>query len=161
MRFGQHEASGAHEGIGSSAFHQVAGEGEGPSCKTDERDVQFPAQDTNGFENVIQAFLGVDDAKAVHVVLAANGFEHGSIVFGEVNGYAHGFEGQEDIGEDDGGIDAQAQGLEGDLHGKFRGFAQLQHGVFRAQFAIFGHISSGLAHEPHRSAVNGLTAASA
>ena len=76
-------------------------------------------------------------------------------------GGAHGFEWQEDIGEENGGIHAETQGLEGNFEGELGGTAQFEERVFLAKGAVFGHIAARLAHEPYGRDVCFFTATSA
>ena len=73
---------------------------------------------------------------------------------------AHGGEGEEEVGEDDGGVDAEAfGGGDGDLGGDGWGAADVEEGVVLAHGHVLGHIAAGLAEEPDGSAVDGLAEA--
>ncbi len=73
---------------------------------------------------------------------------------------AHGFERQQQIGKDDGRIDAQffSRG-NGHFGGKFRLFADLHERVMLADVAILLHVSPSLAQEPDRRAIDWLAQA--
>ena len=74
----------------------------------------------------------------------------------------HDFEGQQEIREDDGGVDAE-EFRRGDRDfGGDRGLlADLQERILFADRAVLGHVTSGLAHEPDGRAVDGLRFAGA
>jgi len=75
---------------------------------------------------------------------------------------AHGGEGEEEVGEDDGGVDTEALGGgDGDFGGDFGGAADFEEGVMLADGHVLGHIAAGLAEEPDGSAVHGLAEAGA
>ena len=75
-------------------------------------------------------------------------------------GDAHALEGQHDVGEEDGGVDAQAlHGHEGDLGGQLRGGGEGEDVVALPQLAVVGKGAAGLAHEPDGGGVDGLAAA--
>lgn len=74
----------------------------------------------------------------------------------------HDLEREEKIGEDDGSINAENfSGGDGDLGGERGLFADFQQRVLLADRAIFGHVASGLAHEPNRRALDRLRFAGA
>ena len=72
---------------------------------------------------------------------------------------ARGPQRHDDVGEQDGGIDAvPAHRLQGDLTDQLRIEAGGQHAVLRAQRPVLGQRTAGLPHEPHRNPAR-LTAA--
>ena len=87
---------------------------------------------------------------------AADGlFDDRTFSGGEVEWQAHDFKGQQQISEDDGGIDAEKfRGCDGDFGGECRLLADFQKRVLLADCAVLGHVASGLAHEPDGSAVD-------
>ena len=70
---------------------------------------------------------------------------------GELEIQPQGLEDQEDVGEQNRGIDAQPLGR-GDRHlGRQLGpFAQLEERDLRANGPVFGHVAAGLPHQPDR-----------
>ena len=75
---------------------------------------------------------------------------------------AHGLKGQQQIGKDDGGIDAEfLGGGDGDFSGQFRLLADLDQGVVLADVAILLHVAAGLAQKPDGRAVDGAAQAGA
>jgi len=86
----------------------------------------------------------------------------GALVGYELEIEAHGGEGQKEVGEDDGCVDAQSLGGgDGDLGSDLRGAADFQQGMVTADGAVLMHIAASLAQEPYGSAVDGLAQASA
>ena len=75
---------------------------------------------------------------------------------------AHGREGKQEVGEDDGGVDAEAfGGGDGDFGGDFGGAADVEQRVVAADGHVFRHVAAGLAEEPDGGAVDGLAEAGA
>ena len=74
-----------------------------------------------------------------------------------MKGQAHDFEREQEIGEDDGGVDAEKfGGGDGDFGGERGLLADFEQRVLLADGAVFRHVASGLAHEPDGSAVDRL-----
>src|SRR5215831_9527098 len=74
----------------------------------------------------------------------------------------HDFEGQQQVREDDGGIDAKYfRGRDRDFGCQRRSLANLQQRMLLSHGAIFRHVTTGLPHEPHRSSVHRLPFAGA
>ena len=77
---------------------------------------------------------------------------------GEVEWQAHDFQGKQQVGKNDGGVNAKSfGGRDGDLGGQRGLLADFDEGVVLADFAVLGHVPSCLAHEPDRSRVGGKT----
>ncbi len=75
---------------------------------------------------------------------------------------AHGFSGDEDVRENDDGVDTKpSEGLEGNFNGEIRRFANLEECMLCAKFTIFGEVAPCLSHHPDGESRNGLSAASA
>ena len=72
----------------------------------------------------------------------------------------HGRKGEQQVGEDDGGIDAEALGG-GNRHlrGNLRGTADVEQAMVLADSHVLRHIATGLTEEPDRRAVDGTTQA--
>ena len=80
----------------------------------------------------------------------------------EVERNAHRLERQQQIGEQDGGVDLDPpDGLQRDFGRQIRRAAQLQKCVVLAEGAVFRHVASGLPHEPDGRAVDGFAPARA
>ncbi len=96
--------------------------------------------------------------ESVNVGLGAQGsFDFRAFSGGEVKREAHDLEGEEEVGEDDGGIDSEKLGGgDGDLGGERGILADLDDGMALADGAVFGHVAAGLAHEPDGDGVAGL-----
>ena len=79
-----------------------------------------------------------------------------------MKGQAHDFERKQEVGEDDGGVDAENfSGGDGDFGGDCGLLADFEQGMLLANGAVLGHVASGLAHEPDGSAIDGLGLAGA
>ena len=80
----------------------------------------------------------------------------------EMKGQSHDFERQQQIGEDNGGVDAEdLGGGDGHLRGQRRLLANFQQRMLLAHGPVLSHVASGLAHEPYRRAVDRLRLAGA
>ena len=148
----------------ASAFDHVAGEGEGSATEADHRQLvaEMLCDQGNSFGDISE-FGGAVGAQVRDVFLAADGLlDDWTFSGGEMEGQAHDFERQQEVGEDDGGVDAEEfGGGNGDLGGKRGLLADFEKRMLLADRAIFGHIASGLAHEPDGRAVDGLRFAGA
>ena len=114
------------------------------------------------FRNVAQ-FAGTIRAQPVDVCLRAHRhFDHGTFAGREVKGQPHDFERQQQVREDNGGINAQ-DFRRGDGHlCRQRGLlAYFQKGMLLAHGPVLGHIAPGLPHEPYRRPFHRLRSASA
>ena len=84
----------------------------------------------------------------------------GAFVGDEFEVEAHGGEGEQEVGEDDGGVDAEAfGGGDGDFGGDVGGAADVEEGVVLADGHVLRHVAAGLAEEPDGGAVDGLAEA--
>ena len=73
-----------------------------------------------------------------------------------------GVKGRQEVGEDDGGVDAEALGGgDGDFGGDAGGAADVEEGVVLADGHVLGHVAAGLAEEPDGRAVDGVAEAGA
>ena len=122
------------------------------SCRLDEAD---------RLEDRRQALARLERGERVDVGLGPDRpLDPRPVALDEVEGEAHGLERQQEVGEDDGGIERQAPDrLQRDLGRELGRPAQLEHRVALAQRAVFLHVSARLAHEPDRGGVNRLTPA--
>jgi len=98
----------------------------------------------------VAEFGGAVGLEGVHVGFGAQGlFDFRTFAGGEVEGKAHDFEGEKEVGEDDGGVHAKGfGGGDGDLGGEFGILADLDDRMAFAHGAVLGHIAASLAHEP-------------
>jgi hypothetical protein len=72
-----------------------------------------------------------------------------------VEGQAHNFERQQEIGKDDGGINFEIfRSRDGNFGGQFWLLADFDERVMLANLAVLRHVATGLAHEPHGRGVN-------
>src|ERR1700734_4505118 len=100
---------------------------------------------TYGFGNVAK-LGGAVGAELSNIFGSADGlFDDGAFSGGKMKGQAHDFERKQEVGEDDGGIDAEKFcGGDGDFGGKRGAFADLEQRVLLADGAVFGHVTSSL-----------------
>ena len=88
--------------------------------------------------------------------------DDGAFAGEELEGQAHDFERQQEVGEDDGGVDAEDfGGGDGDFGGELRLPADFEERMVLADGPVLGHVAAGLAHEPDGRAVDGLGLAGA
>ena len=83
------------------------------------------------------------------------------LALGELERRTHRLERQQDVREEDGGVDPEAHRLQRHLHGELRRLAQLEQRVLLAHLPVLGHVAPGLAHEPYGRALDGLAPARA
>ena len=89
-------------------------------------------------------------------------FDRRPFTFDEIEIEPHGREGQQQIGEQDCGVDLDGiDRLQRDRDSQFRLRDYLEQAVTLPQRPVLRHVTSGLAHEPNRSAVDRLAAARA
>ncbi len=86
----------------------------------------------------------------------------GAFAGDELEVEAHGGEGKQEVGEDDGGVDTEALGGgDGDFGGDVGRAADVEEGVVLADGHVLRHVAAGLAEEPDGRAVDGLAEAGA
>ena len=167
---GVHEALGFDVVARAAALDHVAGEGEGRAAEAD--DAELVAFCTGRSEvggdlfdgaGDIQQILGAVGAQRAGLIGGADGGEDAwALVGDELEVEAHGGEGQQEVGEDDGSVNAEALGGgDGDFGGDLRGAADVEQAVVAAYCAVLRHVAAGLAQEPDGSAVDGLAEAGA
>ena len=148
----------------AAAFDHVAGESEGRSAETDYGNFarEMFRYQAHGFGDVAE-FGGAVGAELSHVFGGADGLlDDRAFSGGKMKGQAHDFEREQEVGEDDGGVDAEKfGGGDGDFGGEFGLLADFEQRMLLANGAILGHVASGLAHEPDGSVVDGLRLAGA
>ena len=149
----------------AAAFDHVAGEGEG--CAAEADDAECVAVGAGRGEVFLDAFDRLSDVAQFVDAVGLEGFDLGGGADGgmdlgafagdELEVDAHGGEGEKQVGEDDGRVDAEALGCgDGDLGGNLRGAADLEQGVVLADSHVLRHVAAGLAEEPDGGPVDGL-----
>jgi hypothetical protein len=101
--------------------------------------------------------LGAVGSEGLNVLQRADGgVDDGTFAGDEFEVQAHGGEGQEQVGEDDGGVNSKALGCGNrDLGCDFWLSADIEQGVVLADRHVLWHIASGLAQKPDGCAVYG------
>ena len=158
------QSLGGGEAVARSALYEVAGQRPGSGCEAEHGNIGAKrfAQQADGIAHETRLALGIENGKRFDLRLGANGRSDHRAGVAQFDGRAHRFRGNENIGKDDDGVDAQAPiGLQRYLGGKFRRFGHFEEAVLFAQRAILGQIASGLAHHPDRHARNRFAAAGA
>ena len=165
---GVHEALGFNVVFAAAAFNHVAGEGEGGADEADDAELvsvgagwgEVFGYELDGAGDVLEVFGAVCAELGDLVVGADGGVDMGALAGYEFKVQAHGGEGEEKVGKDDGGVDGEALGGgDGNFCGDGGGAADFQQGVMLADGHIFRHVSAGLTEEPYGGAVNGLAEA--
>src|SRR5216683_3008512 len=146
----------------SLAFHHITGKG--PRSTGKAQDGNFGTDGfhdtTDGFGKKGRFFLWVENLEAVDVQLGAHRIRQVRAGVTEFQRQAHGFSGNQNVRENDDGIDAQpAKGLDGNFDGKLGGLANLKECMLCADFAVFGEIAACLAHHPYGNTRQNLSAA--
>ena len=147
-----HQRLGVGVGAGRAALDQVAGHGEGGAGEADERHVELGDQDAHGLGHPRHVLVGLEGPQLGQVGVAAHRLaEHGADAGLDVDVDADGGQGGDDVGEEDGGVDAvAAHRLEGDLGGQVGVPHDLEHPGPLPDGPVLGQRPAGLAHEPHR-----------
>src|SRR6266849_9744609 len=148
----------------SLAFHHITGKG--PRSTGKAQDGNFGTDgfhDTaDGFGKKGRFFLWVENLEAVDVQLGAHRIRQVWAGVAEFQLQSHGFSRNQNVRENDDGINAQpAKGLDGNFDGKLGRLANLKECVLGTNFAVFGEIAACLAHHPHGNAGKDLPAAGA
>ncbi len=143
----------------AAAFDHVAGQGEGRTAKAD--DAEAVAEVRGNFldgAGDVAKFVGAIGAQGCHVVGGAHGMMHDRAFAGlEFEGQAHGLERQQQVGKDDGRVDAELLGGgDGDLGREVGLLADFNQRVVLADVAVLLHVAAGLAQKPDGRAIDGL-----
>ena len=156
-----------HEPLGfdvvprGAPFNRVAGQRERRAGEADQRhaSIEPAAGQRNGVRHIAE-FAPVDQLERVHVRARPDGVvDHGSLAFLEREAEAHRLEREQNVGEDNRGIEREAvDRLKRDLRRQLGRLADFEDGMLRADGPVFRHVAAGLPHEPHRHAVRGLAA---
>ena len=160
-----HQALGVDVVFGAAALADVGGEREGCAAEADEREVwaQFAPRDADGFVDVIERRHVFDFAHAVYVPRVADGVvDDGAFAVGEFEFEPHRRDDEEDVGEDDGGVNAEAvRGVDRDFGGDIGALAHFEERMLRAHVAVLLHVTPGLPHQPDGRVGHLLAAAGA
>ena len=149
-----------HETPRRPAFDHVRRERPRAAGKADQRHptVQLGPQETYRVAHVTQLSFGIRCGQSFDVAAGAHRpFEARPLPFDEVQPEAHRVRYRQDVGKQDRGVETKTtQGLQGDLAGQLRRAAQREERAgLGARLAVLGQVTSRLAHQPYRSAVDG------
>ena len=159
-----HEFLGLDVIARAAAFNHVAGEGEGRAAESDdaERVLEMGDDALDGVGNVGQLGGAVGDERIDGFGIAERLVDDGAFALLEFKVEAHAIEREEQVGKDDGGVDAELfRGGDSDFGGKLGAPADFEERMMAADFHVFGHIAAGLAEEPDGGTVDGLAQAGA
>ena len=158
-----HQRLGLREVVRVAAFDRIRGQGERRAREPDQRNapVELSLNLPDGVEHVAQRLSRLEDAQAIDVGRPLDGaFDLRTLALDEVEGQTHRGERQQQVREQNRGIDLEPPNrLQRDLGGQIGRAADLEQGILRAQGSVLLHVSPGLAHEPDRGGVNGFAAA--
>ena len=165
LRLRVHERLGLRVVRRRPAFDGVRRERERRAAEADEGNPirQFDPQQADRLQHVRQFLARLDDAQAVDVGgVLDRPFDRRPLTLDEIEVEPHRSEGEEEVGKKNRGVDFDGvDRLERDGDRQFGMAANLQQGIPLAQRAVVGHVTPGLAHEPHRRRVDGLPSAGA
>jgi len=152
------------ESVAGAAFDHIAGERPRGGGEAENRDgrAELAGYAADGFGQEGGFEFGVEDSEFGDV--GGGTYRLGEIGAGvtELELQAHGFGRDENVGENDNGINAEAaEGLEGDLGGEVGSFADFEKRMIGANGAVFGKVAASLAHHPDRNMREGFAAAGA
>lgn len=160
---GVEEVFGGSELGGAAALQHEIGESPWGAGETEECGVgaELSAEESERLRDVKEAFAEIGGIEAIDVGGGAEGGIHfDAAAITESVSLAEGFRDDEDIAEEDSGVEVEAMdGLEGDLCGEFRGADEFEEGVLLFERAVFGEGAAGLAHEPDGGMIERLSGA--
>ncbi len=146
-------------------FDRVRGQRERRAAEPDERNsaVELAADEADRLQHVRERLAWFEHVQALDVSRRPHGtLDRGTLAFDEVEGQAHGLEREQQVGEENRGVNLDgADRLQRDLGGQLRRAAELEQGAPLAQHAVLGHVPAGLSHEPDGSGVDRLAPARA
>ena len=119
-RFAEQEALCRGKAFFGAAFDHVAGESPGSSGETQNGDcgADFADDAANGFREKGGFDFGVEEPQLVYIAFGANGLGEIGAGISEFEFEAHGFGGDENVRENDDGVDTEeVKGLKRDLDG--------------------------------------------
>ena len=135
-----HHGARAQVVAGGAAFDHVGGDSEGGSGEADERGVaEHFYGGGDGFADGVEVAV-FEFGQGAHLVEGAYGLvEYGALTGHDVDVDARELHGDDDVGEEDAGVDlVAADGLHGDFCGELGGEACVQHGDAFTYLAVFG-----------------------
>ena len=148
----------------SAAFDHVAGQRVRRAAEADDAEAiaEVRGDFLDGAGDVGEV-IGPIGAQGRHIGRSAHGMMHDRPFAGlELEGQAHGLERKQQVGKDDGRVDAELfSSGDGDFGGDLRLLADLDQRVVLADVAILLHVAAGLAQKPDRRAIDGLAQAGA
>src|SRR6266508_4658619 len=153
-----HEPFRRLEVTGGAAYDQVAGERERRPREPDQRHVEFRSEPRNRLPDERQTPRRVEGTESVHVLAGANRtVDSGTDAVVDSDRNAHRLQGNQEITEQDRGVDAEfADRLTGHLGRDCGDLDDLEDAVFPSDRPIRRRRTAGLTHEPDRCAVHGL-----
>ncbi len=136
----------------TAALDQVAGNRERSAREPDERDLraELGGHHAHSLEDVGQVDLGLDRSETFEVGPGAEGhLDHGALPRVDIDARNDRLDRCDDVGEEDGGIHAQATDrLQRHLGGNLGSADHVRKGVLLTDGPVLGERSAGLAHEP-------------
>ena len=142
----------------SAALDHVAGQRVRRAAEADDAEAiaEVRGDFLDGAGDVGQV-VGAVGAQGAHIVRGAHGVMDDRPFAGlELEGQAHGLERQQQVGKDDGRVDAELfSGGDGNFGGESGLLANLDQRVVLADVAILLHVAAGLAQKPDRRAIDG------
>ena len=140
-----------------AALDHVAGQRERRAAEADDRQLGAEMLHHQGDRvGDIAKFGGAIGAQHLHVFGGAHRLlDHRPFAGGEMEGQAHDFERQQQVGEDDGGVNLEELGGgDGHFGREFGLLADFDQRMMLADVAVFLHVAASLAHEPNRSGLD-------
>ncbi len=149
--------------LGAAPLDEIGGERPGGAAEAEDGHaaVELAAYQAHGVEDVAQGLVDIGLAQAGDILAGAHRVrEGGAVPLHELQLGAHRLQRQQDVGEEDGGVDAQdVDRLDGHLGGELGGLAEGEEVHLLADGAVFGEIAAGLAHQPDGAPLGRLPAA--
>jgi hypothetical protein len=146
-----------------TAFDRITRQRERRPGEPDERDVGGQGADGEAhcFEDIAQTLIGLDRRQRRNCRGAPDRVRDArSLASLERQTEPQGLKRQQNVGEEDCGVDAQTRdGLQRYFSGELGVVAQLEDGVLLAQGPVLGHVAPRLPHEPDRRYVGPFPAA--
>ena len=155
-----HELLGLGECPAGSTFDGVTREREWRAGKTDERHVrgELAPRQSDRLHHIAELGVHVEGGQSLDIGgIADRAVDVRAFACREAQAEPQRLEGQQDVGECDRGIDAEARdGLQRDLGGELGIMAQVEDGMALPELAVLRHVPTRLPHEPDWSDVGAL-----
>ncbi len=162
LGLGEHQRLGSRQLAARAPLDQIPGNGERPSAEADHGlvPIELGADEAHGLEHRLERLLGIGDVESRDVRGAPDrALDDRADALDELDVDPHAEDGSHDVREQHRRIDAVApHGLEGHLGAQLGRPRDLEERVALADRAILGERAPGLAHEPHRGALDRLPA---